>query len=63
MSIYLDRFLNTPPQRIPETSSDPVDSQSLQAQLLERMEVRQQVDEVAQLVSQYLTGVASLKLC
>ena len=56
MSIYLDRFLNTPPQRIPETSNDPVDSQSLKTQLLERMEVRQQVEEVAQLVSQYLTG-------
>ena len=56
MSIYLDRFLNVPPQRIPETSSDPVDSQSLRTQLLERMEVRQQVDEVAQQVSRYLTG-------
>ena len=57
MSIYLDRFLNMPPQRIPESGSDPVDSQSLRTQLLERMEVRQQVEEVAQLVSQHLTGL------
>ena len=56
MSIYLDRFLNMPPQRIPETSSDPVDEQSLRSQLLDLMEVRQQVEEVAEIVSQHLTG-------
>ena len=56
MSIYLDRFLNMPPQRIPETGNGPVDDHSLVSELLERMEVRRQVDEVAQIVSQYLTG-------
>ena len=56
MSIYLDRFLNMPPQRLPETSSDPVDEQSLRSQLLDLMEVRQQVEEVAEIVSQHLTG-------
>ena len=56
MSIYLDRFLNMPPQRIPETGSNPVDGHSLLFQLQERMNVRHQVEEVAQLVSQYLTG-------
>ena len=56
ISIYLDRFLNMPPQRIPNTDSGPIDSDSLLSQLLERADVRQQVDEVAQLVSQYLTG-------
>jgi len=61
MSIYLDRFLNMPPQRIPETSSGPIDSRSLLSELLERMDVRQQVDEVAQLVSQYLTGAGEPK--
>ena len=58
MSIYLDRFLNMPPQRIPETGSDPVDGHSLRTQLLERMDIRQQVEEVSQLVSQHLTGCA-----
>jgi nitrite reductase/ring-hydroxylating ferredoxin subunit len=56
ISIYLDRFLNMPPQRIPNTDSGPIDADSLLSQLLERADVRQQVDEVAQLVSQYLTG-------
>jgi hypothetical protein len=45
-----------PPQRIPNTDSGPIDADSLLSQLLERADVRQQVDEVAQLVSQYLTG-------
>ena len=56
MSIYLDRFLNMPPQRIPETSSGSIDRRSLLSEILESMDVRQQVDEVAHLVSQYLTG-------
>ena len=56
MSIYLDRFLNMPPQRLPETGNGPVDGQALLVELRDRMNVRQQVEEVAQLVSQYLTG-------
>ncbi len=56
ISIYLDRFLNMPPQRIPNTGNCAIDAGSLLSQLLERADVRQQVDEVAQIVSQYLTG-------
>ena len=56
MSIYLDRFLNMPAQRIPETSSDPGDPEGLLAEIRERMDVRQQVEEVSHLVSRYLTG-------
>ncbi len=56
MSIYLDRFLNMPAQRIPETGGDPVDGAELLAQIRERMDVRQQVEEVSHLVSRYLTG-------
>ena len=56
MSIYLDRFLNMPPQRIPETGSGPVAGDELLAQLFERMDVRQQVEEVSNLVSRYITG-------
>ena len=56
MSIYLDRFLNMPPQRIPETGTDPVDGQAILSDLMERIDVRQQVEEVSHLVSRYLTG-------
>jgi len=56
MSIYLGRFLNMPAQRIPETSSDPWDDEALLVEIGERMNMRQQVEEVAQLVSRYLTG-------
>lgn len=56
MSIYLDRFLNMPAQRIPETVHDPVDSGALLAELGDLMNVRQQVEEVSHLVSRHLTG-------
>ena len=56
ISIYLSRFLNMPSQPIPETESIPVDGESIIAQITEQMDVRQQVDGVAQLVSRYLTG-------
>jgi hypothetical protein len=58
MSIYLDRFLNMPAQRVPDTGSEPVDGESLLPEILERMNVRQQVEEVARLVSRYLAGRA-----
>ncbi len=58
MSIYLDRFLNMPAQRIPETGRGPVDGPALLAEIRERMDVRQQVEEVSHLVSRYLTGGA-----
>ena len=56
ISIYLNRFLNMPSQPIPETESTPVDGESIIAQVMEQMDVRQQVDGVGQLVSRYLTG-------
>ncbi len=56
MSIYLDRFLNMPAQRIPETGHDPADSAALLAELGDLMNVRQQVEEVSHLVSRHLTG-------
>jgi hypothetical protein len=59
MSIYLDRFLNMPPQRIPETATDALDGQDLLAELLERMNVRQQVEEASHLVSRYVTGAGA----
>ena len=56
MSIYLDRFLNMPPQRIPEPESGAIDAQPLLSELLDRIDVRQQVEEVAQIVSRYISG-------
>ena len=58
MSIYLDRFLNMPAQRIPETGHDPADGAALLAELGDLMNVRQQVEEVSHLVSRHLTGGA-----
>ena len=56
ISIYLDRFLNMPPQRIP----DPVPSSAAASDqlegLLDMVDVRQQVEEAAQAVSGYLAG-------
>jgi hypothetical protein len=58
ISIYLDRFLNLPAQRLPETGHTNVNGKDLCAEVLRRMNVQQQVEEVAQLVSTYLTAGA-----
>ncbi len=63
MSIYLDRFLNVPPARLPDSdgSSDPADLLSELPLLLDR---QQRVDEAGSLVASYLgaDGEASLLL-
>ena len=56
MSIYLDRFLNIPSQRMPEAGNGALDGYELRANLLESMDVQQQVEEAAGLVSDYLVG-------
>jgi nitrite reductase/ring-hydroxylating ferredoxin subunit len=58
MSIYLDRFLNMPAQRIPEAGRTPVDAAEVCDEVLQCMNVQQQVEEVAQLVSNYLSSSA-----
>jgi nitrite reductase/ring-hydroxylating ferredoxin subunit len=58
MSIYLDRFLNMPAQRIPEAGRTSVNGEDIGAEVLKYMNVQQQVEEVAQLVSNYLAGSA-----
>jgi nitrite reductase/ring-hydroxylating ferredoxin subunit len=58
MSIYLDRFLNMPAQRLPEAGLTPVNGDEVRAEVLRRMNIQQQVEEVAQLVSNYLAGRA-----
>jgi nitrite reductase/ring-hydroxylating ferredoxin subunit len=56
MSIYLDRFLNMPAQRIPETGRTTVNGDEVCSEVLRCMNVQQQVEEVAQLVSRYLSA-------
>jgi nitrite reductase/ring-hydroxylating ferredoxin subunit len=58
MSVYLDRFLNMPPQRLPEAGHAAVNGEEVCTEVLRRMNVQQQVEEVAHLVSTYLTSDA-----
>ena len=57
MTVYLDRFLNIPPARLPgEGALDalPREAPVLRARLLEAMDRQQQVEPAAQLVARYL---------
>ena len=56
MSIYLDRFLNMPPQRLPDATASSVPADEQLDCLLEMVNLRQQVEESAQAVSGYLSG-------
>ena len=56
ISIYLDRFLNMPPQRIPEAATNGKAGAEQLEHLLELVDSRQQVEESAQAVSAYLAG-------
>ena len=56
MSIYLDRFLNMPPQRLPDTVASQIPASEQLDRLLEMVDVRQQVEESALAVSGYLSG-------
>ena len=56
VSIYLDRFLNMPPQRLPDAAASRMPAGEQLERLLEMVDVRQQVEESAQVVSGYLAG-------
>ena len=56
ISIYLDRFLNMPPQRLPEAAPASTPASEQLDQLLELVNIRQQVEESAHAVSGYLAG-------
>ena len=55
ISIYLDRFLNMPAQRMPEPDGAKT-SDDLGARLLEAMDSQQQVERAARLVTDYLAN-------
>ena len=56
ISIYLDRFLNMPAQRLPEAVPDSTPAPRQLDRLLDLVNSRQQVEEAAQAVSGYLAG-------
>ncbi|MUG93093.1 Rieske 2Fe-2S domain-containing protein [Scytonema sp. UIC 10036] len=54
MSVYLNRFLNVPPARLPEPKDEVEHPEELLEQLPEFLDRQQQVNEVARLVAHYL---------
>ena len=59
ISIYLDRFLNMPAQRLPDSSPSPLPANDQLGRLLDLVDSRQQVEECAHAVSGYLAGSGS----
>ena len=59
MSIYLDRFLNMPAMPLPGGTPDPNVTSNQLDRLLDMVNVRQQVEESAKAVSDYLAGDGS----
>ena len=55
ISIYLDRFLNTPAQRIPEPNGTPP-TDDIGVKILETMNSQQQVEQAAGLVTDYVAS-------
>ena len=67
MSVYLDRFLNTPAQRVPDpltngaangATNPAIEGDALRSDLLSGMDVQQRVEPSAQIVSDYISGGA-----
>ena len=60
MSVYLDRFLNMPAQRVPEPlMNGAVDGDELRSSLLDGMDLQQNVEPSAKTVSDYVSGGAT----
>lgn len=54
MSVYLDRFLNTPPARLPNVDANGAKPDEVLARLLSLLDRQQQVNAAAELVAQYV---------
>lgn len=54
MSVYLDRFLNVPPARLPEANGQAHDIQQDLAALTDLLDRQQQVDQAGELTAHYL---------
>ena len=60
MSVYLDRFLNMPAQRVPDPlTNGAVDGNALRSQLLDGMNMQQLVEPSAKTVSDYISSGAT----
>ncbi len=56
MSVYLDRFLNIPPAKIPEPQPDGRTPEALLEMFLPLLDTQQQVNEAAELVASHLVA-------
>ena len=56
VNVYLDRFLNTPPARIPDPDADAGDSDELCEELLSTFDEEGGVDRAGRLVARYLNA-------
>jgi hypothetical protein len=54
MSVYLDRFLNIPPARIPQPQANGTAPETILAGLLPMLDQQQQVNQAGELVARYL---------
>jgi nitrite reductase/ring-hydroxylating ferredoxin subunit len=54
MSVYLDRFLNTPPARLPKAEGNGADPNGILAEFLPLLDRQQQVNEAGAVVARYL---------
>jgi nitrite reductase/ring-hydroxylating ferredoxin subunit len=58
ISVYLDRFLNVPPARLPgegqQVDGEPEDGSSILVRFLEMLDEREQVEDAGRLVARYL---------
>ncbi len=56
MSVYLDRFLNTPPARLPKAESNGTRPENILAEFLPLLDRQQQVNEAGELVARYVAA-------
>jgi nitrite reductase/ring-hydroxylating ferredoxin subunit len=56
MSVYLDRFLNTPPARLPKAEANGAAPEHILAEFLPLLDRQQQVNEAGTLVARYLAA-------
>jgi hypothetical protein len=56
MSVYLDRFLNTPPARLPRLDANGTKPVEVLAQFLPLLDRQQQVNEAGELVAHYVAA-------
>jgi nitrite reductase/ring-hydroxylating ferredoxin subunit len=56
MSVYLDRFLNTPPARLPKAEPNGTRPENILAEFLPLLDRQQQVNEAGELIARYVAA-------